>query len=175
MKRSINRTGGAIITLMMAASFYLAAGSTALAQYRQYPEARNRQERRDRNDRYRNNRRHRRDRRDDRYRRNGDVYGNNGGYDNNGGYYDNGRQVELNQGYQNGLSTGARDAERGQSYSPQRSHFYKEASSQAFRDGFVRGYDEGFRRYAGYDNGGNRRRNPNSGIGSILGGILGRP
>jgi hypothetical protein len=31
------------------------------------------------------------------------------------------------------------------------------------------------RQYAGYDNGGNRRRNSESGIGDILGGIFGRP
>jgi hypothetical protein len=83
--------------------------------------------------------------------------------------------VAMNQGYQNGLNTGARDAQRGQSYSPQRSRFYEEASSQAFRDGFVRGYDEGYRQYGGYDDGGNRRGGAGVGIGDILGGILGRP
>jgi hypothetical protein len=55
------------------------------------------------------------------------------------------------------VNTGASDAQHRQSYSPQRSHYYREASSQAFRDGFVRGYDQGYRQYAGvYGNGGYR-------------------
>ncbi len=77
---------------------------------------------------------------------------NNGGY-NNGGY--NNQQIQ--QGYQYGVNTGASDAQQRKSYSPQRSHYYKEASTQAFRDGFVRGYDQGFRQYAtngGYRNNG---------------------
>jgi hypothetical protein len=76
----------------------------------------------------------------------------NRGYDN----YGNNNQ-EIQQGYQYGLNTGAGDGQRGQSYSPQRSRYYRNASSQAFRDGFVRGYDEGYRQYArngGYRNDG---------------------
>ena len=74
----------------------------------------------------------------------------NGSY---GGY----NNQQLQQGYQYGVNTGASDAQRRQSYSPQRSHYYRDASSQAFRDGFVRGYDEGYRRYSGsYGNGGYR-------------------
>ncbi|HJX92517.1 MAG TPA: hypothetical protein VJ372_18595, partial [Pyrinomonadaceae bacterium] len=77
---------------------------------------------------------------------------------------------------QAGLNTGASDAQRGQNYSPQRSHYYKDASSQQFRNGFVRGYDAGFQQYGGYNNNGDyRRRNNGSGVGSVLGGILGRP
>ena len=110
---------------------------------------------------------------------NNDGTYNNGGY-NNGGY-NNQNQVELNQGYQQGVSTGSSDAQRRQSYSPQRSRHYQEARSQAFRDGFVRGYDAGFRQYAGnnggYDNNGgyNRTGQTGVGIGDILGVILGRP
>jgi hypothetical protein len=66
---------------------------------------------------------------------------------------------QQQQGYQYGVSTGASDAQNRQSYSPQRSHYYRDASSQVFRDGFVRGYDQGFRQYAGnvgYGNGGYR-------------------
>jgi len=63
------------------------------------------------------------------------------------------RNPEVHQGYQYGLNTGASDAQRGQSYSPQRSRYYRNASSQAFRQGFVRGYDQGYRQYAGSDNG----------------------
>lgn len=79
-----------------------------------------------------------------------DAQWRNGSY---GGY----NNQQLQQGYQYGVNTGASDAQRRQSYSPQRSHYYRDASSQAFRDGFVRGYDEGYRRYAGaYGNGGYR-------------------
>ena len=94
----------------------------------------------------------------------------------NGGY-NNGNQMALNQGYQVGIQTGASDAQRGQSYSPQRSRYYRDASSQAFRNGFVQGYDAGFRQYGGYNNnnGGYRTGNTGSGIGDILGAILGRP
>ena len=91
----------------------------------------------------------------------------------NGGY-NNGNQMALNQGYQVGIQTGASDAQRGQSYSPQRSRYYRDASSQAFRNGFVRGYDAGFRQYGGYNNDGDYRRTNNGGLGNILGGILGR-
>ena len=69
------------------------------------------------------------------------------------------------------MSTGASDAQRGQNYDPQRSHYYRDASSQAFRQGFVQGYDAGFRQYGGYNDGGYQR----SRTGSILGQIFGRP
>lgn len=109
--------------------------------------------------------------------RNDGTY-NNGGYRNDG--YNNGNQAALNQGYQQGINTGASDAQRRQSYSPERSKHYQNASSPAFRDGFVRGYDAGYRQYAGnnggYDNnGGYRTGNTGVGIGEILGAILGRP
>ncbi|MFL6284359.1 MAG: hypothetical protein ACJ74Q_14545 [Pyrinomonadaceae bacterium] len=202
MKKLINGFGGAIITLLMVAGFSLAAGSTAQAQYRQdrndgrYHRDRDRDGRRD-HDRNRNSNVYDRNRNgvddryeqgsvydrnrngvDDRYERNGTygtygTYGRNGGY---GGYGNNGgyNQAAMNQGYQAGLNTGASDAQRGQSYNPQRSHYYKDASSQAFLQGFTQGYDQGYRQYAGYNNGG-YRRNTGSGIGNILGGIFGRP
>ena len=114
------------------------------------------------------------------YRNNG-VYGNNGQYGNNGygrnrGYGNNGgyNQVELQRGYQQGVNTGASDAQRGQGYNPQRSHYFKNASSQVFRQGFVQGYDQGYQQYSGYGNQRNRNGS-NSGWGNILGGVLGRP
>jgi hypothetical protein len=99
-------------------------------------------------------------------------YGNNGNYGNYGNYggYGNSSQVSVNQGYQDGLFTGSNDAQRGQNYNPQRSHFYRNGrsnsggyygSAQAYRSGFLRGYDEGYRRNAGYN--GNRRSNGNYG------------
>ena len=51
-----------------------------------------------------------------------------------GGY--NTQQVQ--QGFQYGVNTGASDAQRRQTYSPQRSRYYRDAPTQAFRDGFVR-------------------------------------
>jgi hypothetical protein len=66
---------------------------------------------------------------------------------------------ECDRGYEDGLSTGADDARRGQSYDPQRSHHYKRgggglfsigrsgAAKQEYRECFLRGYEEGFRNY----------------------------
>jgi len=39
----------------------------------------------------------------------------------------------------------------------------------------VQGYNAGYRQYGGYNNNGDYRRSNGSGIGDILGGILGRP
>jgi hypothetical protein len=65
------------------------------------------------------------------------------------------------------LFTGANDARRGQSYDPFRSHFFTSASGgynstygqravyqQAYRDGFLAGYDEGYRNWQRYFTGG---------------------
>jgi hypothetical protein len=70
---------------------------------------------------------------------------------NYGGY----NNQQLQQGYQYGVNTGASDAQQRKSYSPERSRYFRNASTQAFRDGFVRGYDQGYRQYAGYRNNGN--------------------
>lgn len=162
--------GGGLLTFAFVFGIAVASSTTAEAQYRNYGQYRreqvqnrNRERKRDRNwDRNR-------DGRVDRYQRNRGYgnydrnrgYGNNGNYGGYGGY----SQADLNRGYQNGINTGSSDARRGQSYSPQRSHFYREASTQAFREGFVRGYDQGYRQYAGYGNG--RYQRGNTG-GSIL-------
>jgi Ni/Co efflux regulator RcnB len=183
MKNMLKSVGGTLAMLLMLLGVSVATSTTANAQSRQYPSARNGQVQRDRNpDRNRNQDQGRRNDRDD----HNSGYGNNGGYDsrgrtggygNNNGYggYNNANQIAQSQGYQAGLNTGANDAQRGQSYSPQRSHYYRDASSQAFRAGFVQGYDAGFRQYSGYNNGSYGRGNPRSNVGSILGGIFGRP
>ncbi len=101
-----------------------------------------------------------RDGRDDRWDRRDDRYRDNR-------YRNNGYQVARQQGYSWGMNTGAADAQRGQSYSPQRSRYWKNATEgynsyygnkgqykQVFRDAFEQGYREGFQRYA-YNN--NRR------------------
>src|SRR5882724_5040619 len=54
------------------------------------------------------------------------------------------------QGYHDGLKTGSNDARRGQSDDPERSHYFKDAGfgnfAEDYRDGFLRGYSEGFSR-----------------------------
>ena len=75
------------------------------------------------------------------------------------------------RGYEDGLYTGANDARRGESYDPDRSHLYKHGASGfisifgapdtyrlAYRDGFLRGYEEGYRRYDVYFTGGRFHR-----------------
>jgi hypothetical protein len=73
----------------------------------------------------------------------------------------------YDRGYRDGLYTGANDARRGQSYDPQRSHFFRHPGSgyqsiygsrstyeQAYMDGFLRGYGEGYNHYEQYFTGG---------------------
>ena len=52
------------------------------------------------------------------------------------------------QGYHDGLKTGASDARRGQSFDPERSHYFKDSGFGNFagdyREGFSRGYSAGF-------------------------------
>src|SRR5215211_3043277 len=92
----------------------------------------------------------RRDRRDDRWDRRDDRYRDRNNY-----------QTARQQGYSYGMNVGAADAQRGQSYSPQRSRYWRNATEgynssygnrgqykQVFRDGFEQGYREGFQRYA---------------------------
>jgi len=91
------------------------------------------------------------DRRDDRWERRDDRY-----RDRNYSY-----QTARQQGYSYGMNVGAADAQRGQSYNPQRSRYWKNATEgynssygnkgqykQVFRDAFEQGYREGFQRYA---------------------------
>jgi hypothetical protein len=54
------------------------------------------------------------------------------------------------KGYHDGLKTGSSDARRGETYDPERSRHFKGAGSgdfaASYRDGFTRGYNNGFRR-----------------------------
>jgi hypothetical protein len=125
-------------------AFFLLFGILAVASSSAQAQWR---DRRDRDDRYDD-----RYRRDDRYRDR--YYG-----------YQNARQ----QGYSYGMNVGAADAQRGQSYDPQRSRYWRNATEgynssygnrgqykQVFRDAFEQGYREGFQRYA-YNRRGNNR------------------
>jgi hypothetical protein len=138
-----NKVGRILLGLAFVAGIGIASSTAVQAQYRQWPYGQ---------DQYRRDRDYRRD---DRYGRYGNI-----------------SQVAINQGYQDGLSTGSRDSERRQSYDPQRSHFYRNGHGdngglgridnsyqfqQAYRSGFLRGYQEGYRRYGGYNRGNNGR------------------
>ncbi len=110
------------------------------------------------------------------------YYDNNGGYNGNDGYYGNGgnssnQQAVFDRGYQEGVRAGRDDRARNRQYNYEDHRAYRNTSSGnrdgygdtgAYREGFRRGYDEGYRN-------GSNRRNSSIGIGSILGGILGRP
>jgi hypothetical protein len=136
---SSKRTGGYLLALFLLFGIITVASSSAQAQYPwgNGQDRRDDRYRRDRDDRYR----------DDRYR------------DRNNSY-----QTARQQGYSYGMSVGAADAQRGQSYSPQRSRYWRNATEgysssyghkgqykQIFRDAFEQGYREGFQRFA-YNN-----------------------
>lgn len=157
-----NKLGRILLAFSFIAGIGLVSSAAVQAQ-RPWDRDQDRQDRRDRN-------RRDRDYRNDQYNRNR-GYGNNGGYGGYGGY-GNASQIAISQGYQDGLYTGSSDAQRGQNYNPQRSHFYRNGHGnsggyygngyqyqQAYRNGFLRGYDEGFRRNGGYNR--NRRSNGN--------------
>ncbi len=160
--------GGFILTAALILGIFAVSGVTAQAQWPYgYPQERQDRDRDRDYDRDRGRDRDRdydgdRDRdRDDRYRR-GDRYGR----------YGYGYRYAEERGYQDGLYTGERDARDGQSYDPQRSHYYRNATDgynssyghksdykRAYRDGFLRGYDDGFRRDGGrYNRRGNYGR-----------------
>ena len=141
---SSNKLGGYILALFLILGFTAIASSSVQAQWRD----------RDRDDRYQRDRDYRN--RDYRNGRNG--YG-----------YENARQ----QGYSYGMNVGAADAQRGQSYNPQRSHYWKDGDAgysssygnrgqyrQIFRSAFEQGYREGYQQYGGrgrYDRRNNSR------------------
>ena len=144
-----SKVGGYILALFLILGFTAIASSSVQAQYR---DDRYRRDRDYRDDRYRRDR----DYRDDRYR--GDRY--------------NSYQVARQQGYSYGMNVGAADAQRGQSYNPQRSRYWRNATEgysssygnrgqykQVFRDAFEQGYREGWQRFAGYDRRNNGRWN----------------
>jgi len=144
---SSKKLGGYILALFLILGFTTIASTSVQAQWRD----------RDRDDRYQRDRDYRnRDYRDYRNGRNG--YG-----------YENARQ----QGYSYGLNVGAADAQRGQSYNPQRSHYWRNGDDgynssygnrgqyrQIFRSAFEQGYRQGYQQYArgGYNRGRNNGR-----------------
>jgi hypothetical protein len=147
---SSKKVAGYLLGLFLLFGIAMISGTTAQAQY---PGGWGQDRNRDRDDQYRR----------DRDRRNrDDRYGRNGGY---GNIY----QIAQQRGYSDGLNVGAADGQRGQSYNPQRSHYFRDATDgynssysnkgqykQVFRNAFVQGYREGYQRY-----GNNRGRNNN--------------
>jgi len=75
----------------------------------------------------------------------GGYYG--GGYGNYGGSYGGG--YEQQRGYRDGLDRGQEDVRSGRSFNPNNSSHYRSGNA-AYRDGFRRGYAEGYRQYGGY-------------------------
>ena len=63
-----------------------------------------------------------------------------------------GFQAARQQGYSYGMNVGAADAQRGQSYNPQRSRYYRNGANgyyrEVFREAFLQGYRDGYQRYA---------------------------
>lgn len=76
-------------------------------------------------------------------RRNYPYYGNTGRYDRYGRY----DSSEVQRGYRNGLKEGLDDAEDRDSFNPSRHSSYRDGNP-SYRNGFFRGYEEGYRRYA---------------------------
>jgi hypothetical protein len=137
---SSKKVGGYLLAFFLLFGIVTVASSTAQAQWG------------------RDNDRYRRDRRDDRWDRRDDRY-----RDRNNNY-----QIARQQGYSYGMNVGSADAQRGQSYNPQRSRYWRNATEgynssygnkgqykQIFRDAFEQGYREGFQRFA-YDRRGRR-------------------
>jgi hypothetical protein len=62
--------------------------------------------------------------------------------------FDSGEEA-VNQAYKDGFKTGKDDGKKAKSFSPERSHYFKEAGfgnfAEAYRTGFSRGYQEGYR------------------------------
>ena len=70
-------------------------------------------------------------------------------YSRYGHYIFKSSESALDQGYHDGLKTGQGDTKNRRSYDPQRSHYFQEAGfgnfGEVYRQGFVRGYADGYR------------------------------
>jgi len=70
-------------------------------------------------------------------------------YSRYGHYVFRSSEAAYNEGYHDGLSTGKGDVKHRRSYDPERSHYFQEAGfgnfGEVYRQGFVRGYGDGYR------------------------------
>lgn len=78
-------------------------------------------------------------------RRNYPYYGSSGSYGRYGGY----SSGEEQRGFRNGLKEGADDARDRDSFNPNRHSSFRDGNG-AYREGFHRGYVQGYRQFAGY-------------------------
>ena len=135
---SSKKLGGYFLALFLILGFTAIASTNVQAQYPWGYERRDRDDRRRDRDWDRDERR--RDREERRY----------------------GLEVARQQGYSYGLNVGAADAQRRQSYNPQRSRYWKNATEgyrsafenkgqykQVFRNAFEQGYRNGWQQFAG--------------------------
>jgi len=77
--------------------------------------------------------------------RNSPWYGGGGNYGYGGGY----NNAEVQKGYRDGLDRGQEDARDRRNPTPNNSSHYRSGNS-AYREGFRRGYEVGYRQSAGY-------------------------
>jgi len=75
-------------------------------------------------------------------------YGSYGNYGNSGSYGGGYANSDVQRGYFDGLNKGQEDARDHDSFNPNNSSHFRSGSS-AYRQGFARGYSEGYRQYAG--------------------------
>jgi len=89
--------------------------------------------------------------RDDGYYRNNGRYGRNDGYYGNDGQYGNYgyNNGEVQRGFRDGLDRGQEDARDRDSFNPNNSQHYRNGSA-AYREGFQRGYAQGYRQNRRY-------------------------
>ena len=70
--------------------------------------------------------------------------------------FDNSEEA-VSEGYKQGFKTGKDDGKKAKSFSPERSHYFKEAGfgnfADTYRSGFSRGYQQGYRVGANERNG----------------------
>lgn len=146
----------ALAGLVMAASLFLTFGiistpeAEAQRRDRAWLEAMQRARAREiARDRARERARQRDRQRDYRYgtRRNVPYYGNYG-YGNNG-RYGGYNSAEEQRGYRNGLKEGRDDAQDRDSFNPSRHSSFRNGNP-AYRAGFRRGYEQGYREYGSY-------------------------
>ena len=72
-----------------------------------------------------------------------------GGYVGNGYYGSRYSGGDQQRGFSDGLDRGQEDARDRRSFNPNNSDHYRSGDA-AYRDGFRRGYEQGYRQYAGY-------------------------
>jgi hypothetical protein len=133
----------------------LVTGFSSIAEAQVWGQRDRWEQRREREEERRRREEWRRQREAERYGRYDDYDDDNGRY----GGYDNGRygdyrnnsayRRELEKGFRDGLDRGEKDAKTRRVPTPENSSHYRKGS-QAYREGFARGYERSYRQYANY-------------------------